>query len=77
MTSHTLGPPTSSVLLPIQIELKEVTARFVRVITHNKKVHYENYVEIVRELLREEEKGAEKEQQSSSEKLNTTDSAET
>lgn len=54
MTSQTLGPPTSAVLLPIQNELKGVTSRFVRVVTHNKKVHHENYVELVNELINEE-----------------------
>jgi len=51
MTSQTLQTPTFTVLSPIQNELREATTKFVRVISHNKKVHQQRYLDIVNELL--------------------------
>ena len=45
--SETQVPPTSSVLLPIAKEMKQVTDVFVRVIRHNRAVYHEYYNNIL------------------------------
>ena len=57
MTSQTLQTPTFSVLSPIQNELREATTKFVRVVSHNKKVHQQRYLNMVEELLANEKEG--------------------
>lgn len=49
--SETQVPPTSSVLLPIAKEMKQVTDVFVRVIRHNRAVYHEYYNNILNEFF--------------------------